>query len=142
MPSPPLNTAKVPDPAPNLSTMAVNSFDMAASQPMFPLPDTMQAPALEVSGTRPIVMPKATANYVNNKFKVPGPITHSFNQDIPGPSETQSPPAGTSNELLQKENINPVAPIAAPKKKGKQSTKQAVADDSNTPKHLRHIDFC
>lgn len=136
MPSPPLNAAKVPDPAPNLSTTAVNSFDIAPNQQMFPLPDTMQAPALEVSGTRPIVMPKATANYVNNKFKVPGPITHSFNQDIPGPSETQSPPAGTSNEPLQKENINPVAPIAVPKKKGKQSTKQAVADDSNTPKNL------
>ncbi|KAM6491877.1 hypothetical protein JOM56_012736 [Amanita muscaria] len=82
-----------------------------------------------------------------SQFKLPAPITHSFNQDIPefpGPSEnepfTQDPPAGSSNDNIvkssQKENINPTAPIAALKKKGKQSTKQAVADNAITPKNL------
>ncbi|KAM6491350.1 hypothetical protein JOM56_013124 [Amanita muscaria] len=82
-----------------------------------------------------------------SQFKLPAPIAHSFNQDIPefpGPSEnepfTQDPPAGSSNDNIvkssQKENINLTAPIAALKKKGKQSTKQAVTDNAITPKNL------
>ncbi|KAM6493566.1 hypothetical protein JOM56_011700 [Amanita muscaria] len=152
MPAVHLTASQAPNQTANIAQAPSDSPE--ASSPTLPVAhhppqacsNVPPAPSLSQVSTRPIVMPKATANYINNQFKFPPPVAHSFDQDIPGPSEnepfTQDPPTGSSNDnvnkSLQKENIDPMAPIAAPKRtrKGKLSTKQAVADDSITPKNL------
>ncbi|KIL58201.1 hypothetical protein M378DRAFT_170845 [Amanita muscaria Koide BX008] len=138
---------KVLSPVPNVLTTSFNAPQALSPAPSTPQatssdPSPLSAPSPTSIPTHPNVMSKATPSYTNHQYKFPGPIAPPFNQDMPGDAgvrcvseieqQTQNLPAGeSSNDTSQKESN----PIAA-KKKGKPSTKQAVADNSTGPKNL------